>query len=719
MRHCRALLCAAAVIALLSLTACFGGGPGETPGAASLRQAIAELRANLAKLLRPLADGGGADAPFTLQLLHAADMDGTAGALANVENFSALLSDFRAQYPDNTLVLSSGDNYIPGPRYYAAGYSELAPALGVAGPGRGDIALLNAMGFQASAVGNHELDRGPAEFASIIAAETGERGRYPGAEFPYLAGNLGFAADRALAGLTVADGQDAALIGGKLAGSAVITIGGQRIGIVGAATPALPRITASGDIAVHPAKYSAANLAAVIQESVDALTAQGINKIILLAHMQHLGIEQDLAARLEDVDIIVAGGSNTLLADATDRLRPGDAAIGTYPLRYQSPSGQPALLVNTDGDYRYLGRLVVAFDADGRIIPDSVNPDVSGVYATDAPAAGPPIPPPIPEVSRIAQSLRSALRERDGNILGRTAVYLSGSRQAVRTQETNLGNLATDAYLWLARQLDPETQAAMTNAGGIRGDIGQIVQPPGTTSPDAAQYLPPPANPIAGKQSGDISQLDLEVSLRFNDGLVIIPLTPPELAAVIEHALGADGIGEIPTGQFLQVAGLRFSYAPDAPPGRRLRSLALVDDGGNVTDRVVENGAIAGDPQRQIKLVTLNFLANRGGGYPFPLPHPARVDLAGEAAGRLTAPNPAFPDTNGNGIIDAPMSPDPGRANFAAPGREQDALAEYLAQFFAETPYAIADTDPLHDRRIQNLGLPGMTDTVFMPPNGN
>ena len=714
MRTSRALLCAAAVIALLSLTACLGGGSGESSGAASLRQAIAELRAGLAKLLRP-AEGGGADARFTLQLLHAADMDGTAGALQNVENFSALLAAFRAQYPDNTLVLSSGDNYIPGPRYYAAGYPELAPALGVAGPGRGDIALLNAMGFQASAVGNHELDGGTAAFASIIRPETGERGRYPGAEFPYLAGNLGFAADGALAGLTVADGQDAAQIGGKLAGSTVLTTaGGQRIGIVGATTPALAYITASGNITVRPAQYSPASLAAVIQESVDALTARGINKIILLAHMQDIGIEQELAARLADVDIIVAGGSNALLADATDRLRPGDTAIGAYPQRYQSPAGRPTLLVNTDGDYRYLGRLVVAFDAAGRIIPDSVNPGVSGVYATDAPAAG----KPIPEVSRIAQSLRSALRERDGNILGRTAVYLAGRRDAVRTQETNLGNLATDAYLWLARQLDPETQAAMTNAGGIRGDIGQIIQPPGSTSSDAAQYRPPPANPIAGKESGDISQLDLEISLRFNDGLVIIPLTPPQLAAVIEHALGADGIGEIPTGRFLQVSGLRFSYDPAAPPGRRIRSLALVDDDGNVTDRVVENGAIAGDPARQIKLVTLDFLANRGDGYPFPLPHPARIDLAGEA-GQTDAPNPAFPDTNGNGVIDGPQAPDPGRANFAAPGREQDALAEYLAQFFAETPYDAADTDPLYDRRIQNLGLPGMTDTVFLSGNGD
>ena len=137
-------------------------------------------------------------------------------------------------------------------------------------------------------------------------------------------------------------------------------------------------------------------------------------------------------------------------------------------------------------------------------------------------------------------------------------------------------------------------------------------------------------------------------------------------------------LGKFPPAGFSRWPGLRFSYDPAALPGNRIQSLALVDDAGNVTDRVVEKGAISGDPARQIKLVTLDFLANRGDGYPFPLPHPARVDLAGEA-GQPDAPNPAFPDTNGNWVIDGPMAPDPGRANFAAPGREQDALAEYLA----------------------------------------
>lgn len=700
-------------VALLSLTGCLGGraAPGLAEAVDAIRRDLAQLRADLA---RGAGDDGGA--VFTLQLLHASDMDGTTGALQNVENFSAILSGFRNRFPVNTLVVSSGDNFVRGPRYYVAGDAAFDDVLGAAGYGRADIALLNAMGFQASALGNHELDRGTAEFASIIRGEVGDNGAYPGARFPYLAGNLDFSGDDRLAGLVVKDGQDAALVGGGLAGSAVAEVGGERIGIVGATTPFLADITRSGGIRVAPAEYSVDRLAAVIQESVDGLTAQGINKVVLLAHLQRIEAEQALAGKLRGVDIIVAGGSNTLLADATDRLRAGDEAAGEYPLRYRSASGEPALVVNTDADYRYLGRLVVDFDAAGRIIPDSVDPYLSGVYATDVQGGQLFAGRPIPEVSRIAGALRGELRERDGKILGRTAVYLSGSRGEVRTQETNLGSLATDAYLWLARRVDPETRVAVSNGGGIRADIGLVIQPPGTTSRGDAEFLPPPANPVAGKERGDVSQLDAESSLRFNNGLVIIPLTAKELVGIMEHAISPAGVGEVPAGQFPQVAGMRFSFDPGAPAGRRIRSLAIVDGEGEVTDRVVVDGALSGDPEREIKVVTLSFLANRGDGYPFPLPHPGRVDLAGEA-GQFNAPDPDFPDTNGNGVIDGARAAaaDPGRFGFSAPGTEQDAFAEFMGRFYADTPFDVAETPALEDGRIQNLGLPGKTDTVFMP----
>lgn len=658
--------------------------------------------------------GSAGERAFTLQLLHASDMDSSVGALDNVENFSAILEGFRAQFPDNTLVVSSGDNYIPGPRYYAAGEEATTEALGISANGRGDIALLNALGFQVSAVGNHELDHGTGNFANIIGSEINESGMYPGATFPYLSSNLVFSNDANLEGLVVPDGQEAMLVAGSLARSAVVTVGGERIGLVGATTPTLTTITATGDIVVEPADADDTDqLAMIIQASVDALADQGIDKIVLLAHMQRIEIEQELAARLNDVDIIVAGGSNALLADETDRLRAGDERAGAYPLRYTSPGGDPVMLVNVDGDYKYLGRLVVDFDSQGRIIEDSINPFVSGAYATDPQGAQAFSGRPIPEVTRIKESLRAVLRSRDGNIIGKTEVYLAGARRDVRSQETNLGNLVTDSYLWLARQLDPSTQVALKNGGGIRDDIGEAFQPPGTTDPADIAFTPPAANPSIGKEAGDISQFDVEGALRFNNGLIIIPLTAEELVQIIEHGIGFEGAGEEgrAAGRFPQVGGMRFSFDPSRPSGGRIRSLAIVDENGAVADRVMENGILVGDPSREIKMVTLNFLANGGDGYPFPTPQPDRVDLSGEA-NQFNPPNPDFPDTNGNGRIDKPSSPDPGLSDFSNPGGEQDALAEYLAHMHASDPFDRPETPPSEDRRVQNLGIPGKRDSV-------
>ena len=187
------------------------------------------------------------------------------------------------------------------------------------------------------------------------------------------------------------------------------------------------------------------------------------------------------------------------------------------------------------------------------------------------------------------------------------------------------------------------------NAGGIRDHIGLVVQPPGTTQPADVVFLPSPANPDAGKREGDISQFNVEGALRFNNGVAIDPLTARRFVEVGEHAIGFDGPGEVTHGRFPQVGGMRFSFDPSAPAGRRVRSLAVVDEGGGVTDRVVEDGMLVGDPEREIRVATLNFLANGGDGYPFPLP--GRIDLAGEAV-QSNAPPPDFPDTNGNGVSD-------------------------------------------------------------------
>ena len=283
--------------------------------------------------------------------------------------------------------------------------------------------------------------------------------------------------------------------------------------------------------------------------------------------------------------------------------------------------------------------------------------------------------------------------------------------------DNSLGNLVAESFLWLARQVDPEVSISLKNSGGIRDHIGVVLQPPGATDTTEVKFLPTQANPDIGKREGDISQFDVEGVLRFNNGLVIVPLNVSQLVEIMEHAVGFDGVGEATAGRFPQIGGMRFSFDPFLPIGHRVRSLAVVDDHGNVTDRVVENGVLIGDTERVIKMATLNFTANGGDGYPFPLPAHGRIDLVGEA-GQINAPTPDFPDSNGNGAIDAPALTDSGLATFAQAGTEQDALAEYLAHFYTKSAIDLAETPPLDDARIQNLGIPGRRDTVFSAATG-
>jgi len=124
-------------------------------------------------------------------------------------------------------------------------------------------------------------------------------------------------------------------------------------------------------------------LAAEIQLEFDAFIGitPDLNKVILLSHMQQITIEQELTQRLENVDLIVAGGSNTRLFDNDGRIRDGDNDQGDYPQFFTNAGGTQTALGNTDGSYKYIGRPVIEFDEDGNIIPGSYDETISGTFS--------------------------------------------------------------------------------------------------------------------------------------------------------------------------------------------------------------------------------------------------------------------------------------------------------------------------------------------------
>jgi 2',3'-cyclic-nucleotide 2'-phosphodiesterase (5'-nucleotidase family)/3',5'-cyclic AMP phosphodiesterase CpdA len=479
-----------------------------------------------------------------------------------------------------------------------------------------------------------------------------------------------------------ADGQNAIGMTNRIAKACVVSVSGQLIGLVGATTRDLRSISSPGNVGVDT------NITAAVQAAVDALLPLGVNKVIVLAHLQQYANEFQLAQELRDVDVVIAGGSHAIFAKPTDRLRAGDVASTNYPVWFNSTTGEPVAVVNCGANYRYLGRLIVHFDATGLI--HSYDP-ASGAYATDAQGVMDTGNfPPNPTVLSIATNIGAIINAKDGNTFGRTTVYLNGLRAFVRTEECNLGNLTADANLWRASQADPTASISLKNGGGIRDSIGAVLGYGG-----GAAYVPPLANPGVGKEAGEISQLDIENALRFNNGLALITLTAQQLRDAMEWSVAAVAPGATP-GQFPQVSGLWFSYNPANPrmtytlsgstitgianPGSRLRTLVAARPDGRL-DLVVDNGVLVGDPSRTFRMATLGFLADGGDSY-YPLTQASnRINLA---------------PTTGN--------------SFTTDGAEQWALAAYLAHIQV---YSQADTTADQDARIQNLSF--RADTVAKP----
>ena len=706
---------------------------------------------------------------YRLQILHGSDFEAGLLAPQRADRFAAIV-DRLEDLETNSITLSGGDNFIPGPFAAAGTDNSVVPVLrayweqalgltsgalsGLHGSNLAtatspffatDIAILNAIGIQASALGNHDFDLGTNPLNAAVDFIAGSSGTTTGrisnigAQFPYLSANLDFSSDsniRAIVTSTLREASTYATTGagtgGDLSGNqnvaneaadaqiapwTTIVEGGQTIGILGLTTQVLASISSPGLTRVldpngDGGMDNMAELAAILQPYLDQMAAQGINKIVLLSHLQQYQNELALAPLLRGVDVIISAGSHTVFADGTDTLRTGDVAREAYPVFRTGADGNPVAIVSTSGEYSYVGRLVVDFDANGVLIADpdgsgalqtgGVNPVVSGAYATtDATVAqlwtsGDPYADGTRggEVRQLTNAVQSVIAAKDGNVLGYSNVFLEGRRGEVRTEETNLGNLTADANLFVARQVDPGVLVSLKNGGGIRAEIGTVIGQP------VPSELPPQANTAVGKANGGVSQLDIENSLRFNNDLTIVSVTAQNLERLFEHAVAAVAPNATP-GQFGQFGGVSFSYDASrtaqlvskvnnvvtgvATEGERIRNLVIRNEQGQIVDTIVADGVLQGDANRQIKVVTLGFLANGGDDYPF-VPY-------------------IIQDSRTNLLNNASLAN--GNATFATKGSEQDALAEFLAARHSTSASAFSSLDfgPNLDMRIQNLAV--------------
>ena len=534
MRDCKRLLMWVSAIGIVLLSACAGSG------------GIAPSR------------------PITLTLLHTNDThshlepfprDGelTAGnqgpQQGGIARRKTLIDTIRASEP-NVLLLDAGDNF-QGTIFYNAW------------KGSAEIMALNALGYDAATLGNHEFDLGSVELGRALRGEPVviAGASYPTEKprLPIIATNVDVGAEPALRGL--------------VRRSAVLERGGERFGILGVVTEEVPTIAKPGP------NLRFLDYRASVQAEVDQLRNQGVNKIILLSHS---GYPVDLAqaARLDGVDIIVSGHDHALLGDpaAVEAVAPGQGALvkGPYPTVVTTANGEPVLVVSAYEWGRWLGQLKVSFDARGVFERWEANPIfVRGcAFVRGTVDCSRQVAPEEPGVKARVAAYREPVDRFANVVIGQAGMFFDGGRApGVRTQEMPLGNLIGDVMRAAAARSD-RAVAAIANGGVIRASLN----------------------------AGDVTFENVLAVLPFGNTLVALDLTGEELVATLDYGVSKPGEGAFP-----QVAGLKLVYCAATPCPGALRS------GGRVTELMVNGGPV--DLAATYRIAVNNFMTGGGDAY--------------------------------------------------------------------------------------------------------
>jgi 2',3'-cyclic-nucleotide 2'-phosphodiesterase (5'-nucleotidase family) len=213
-----------------------------------------------------------------------------------------------------------------------------------------------------------------------------------------------------------------------------------------------------------------------------------------------------------------------------------------------------AIITKAGSDARYLVEVSVWLRPDGALVERSWTfHEVSGRLPED------------PDVGAVVRTFEARLNRELAAEVGRTTVPLEARRAPLRTRETNLGDFLTDA---LRARLD--TDVALVNGGGIRSD--RIV----------------PAGPLTRR--------DVLGLLPFTNVVMKLAVTGARLREALEQGLSRL---EREGGGFLQASGLRMTYDPRQPAGRRVLGVEVgglpLDAAKTYTAAVVDWIARGGD----------------------------------------------------------------------------------------------------------------------------
>ncbi len=493
--------------------------------------------------------------------------------VGGAEWMAAYVDSLKAKNPNN-VVVSAGDLIGATPLISALFHDEPT------------IEVMNRLGLEFNAVGNHEFDEGrdellrmqnggchPSDDYSCQGAAVGTPVPFEGAKFAFLAANV----------------QDTASKKTLFAPYAIKTFGKVRVAFIGMTLKETPTIVSPSGVA----GLEFTDEAATVNGLIPKLRARGVRAVVVLIHQ---GGTQPVTQAADTINSCVGNLSGTPIASIVNRLDDEvDLVISGH-----THQAYNCLLANKTG--RFIS--VTSANSIGRVLTDidvAVNPksgDITSVTAqnklVDRSATGIVADT---EIATIVSKYRRLARPIANRVIGEITAAMPDA-PANAAGETALGDVIADAQLQATAAADlGNAVVAFMNPGGIRS--------PGLLYPSSA----------AAEGDGKVTYGELFTVQPFGNSLTTLTITGEQIHILLEqqftgcHASNAPAEWNYPasdtTGQsfnrILQISsGFTYSWSANGPGCDKV-----------ARDSIKLNGAVI-NPLLNYRITVNNFLADGG-----------------------------------------------------------------------------------------------------------
>ena len=320
--------------------------------------------------------------------------------------------------PAKVLLLDAGD-HIQGTAY------------GSMDNGKTVLSLMEAAGYDAATLGNHEFDYG-----MLCALNTAQNSK-----IPYLSCNF-YNEENGKRGSNVLDSYK------------IFQRNGKKIAVIGITTP--ESITGSTPAYFQNEKgeyiygisggTDGSELYADVQKAIDDAQKENPDYIIALGH---LGDEPSASPWTSEETIANVSGLDAFIDGHSHSTVPSKEV--------KDKDGKTVILTQTGSYFDAVGKITIA--GDGKITSELLT-DGSEIKQDAA-------------VKAIQDKWIADVDSRLGDIIGSSTVVLDNyinNERLVRKQETNTGDFAADALYYMFENLGYDVDVAVMNGGGIRNE---------------------------------------------------------------------------------------------------------------------------------------------------------------------------------------------------------------------------------------------------------